>query len=45
MSKFIQFISGAICPKCGKKDKIAINKENDQIFCVNCDFKEKRPKS
>jgi uncharacterized metal-binding protein (TIGR02443 family) len=44
MTKFIQFIAGAICPSCKAMDSIAINRENDQIYCVKCDYKEDRPK-
>ena len=43
MSKFIQFIAGAICPSCKAQDTIAINTEDDLIYCVKCDFKENRP--
>ena len=43
MTKFIQFIAGAICPSCKAMDSIAINRENDQIYCVKCDYKD-RPK-
>ena len=41
--KMIQFIAGAICPSCGAKDKIAINAENNLIYCVKCDYTEARP--
>lgn len=43
MSKFIQFIAGAACPSCKAQDTIAINTEDDLIYCVKCDFKENRP--
>lgn len=43
MSKFIQFIAGAVCPSCKVQDTIAINTEDDLIYCVKCDFKENRP--
>ena len=43
MSKFIQFIAGAICPSCKAQDTIAINPDDDLIYCVKCDFKENRP--
>ena len=43
MSKFIQFIAGAVCPSCKAQDTIAINPDDDLIYCVNCDFKENRP--
>ena len=43
MKRFVQFIAGAICPSCKEKDTIAINVEDDEIYCVKCDFIEKRP--
>lgn len=43
MSKFIQFIAGAVCPSCKAQDTIAINTEDDLIYCVKCNFKENRP--
>ena len=43
MKRFVQFIAGAVCPKCKQIDTIAINKQNDQIYCVKCDFKDNRP--
>jgi uncharacterized metal-binding protein (TIGR02443 family) len=42
--KMVQFIAGAICPSCGAKDTIAINAENNLIYCVKCNFTEERPK-
>lgn len=45
MKKLVQFIAGAVCPSCKAQDTIAINGEDDQIYCVKCDFKENRPKS
>ena len=45
MSKgFIRFIAGAICPSCKEQDKIAISPDDNTIYCLNCDFKEHRPK-
>ena len=44
MKKMVQFIAGAKCPKCGAQDTIAINANNDLIYCVKCDFSEERPK-
>ena len=44
MKKMVQFIAGAKCPKCGAQDTIAINADNDLIYCVKCDFSEERPK-
>ena len=43
MKKFVQFIAGAICPSCKRRDTIALNPEDDQIYCIKCDYKEKRP--
>ena len=42
MKRFVQFIAGAICPSCKEKDTIAINVDDDEIYCVKCDFIEKR---
>ena len=38
MKKLVQFIAGAICPSCKAQDTIA-------IYCVKCDFFEKRPQA
>ena len=43
MKKFVQFIAGAVCPACKRLDTIAINANDDEIYCVKCEFKEKRP--
>ena len=43
MKRLVQFIAGAICPSCKEKDTIAINVDDDEIYCVKCDFIEKRP--
>ena len=43
MKRFVQFIAGAICPSCKEKDTIAINVDDDEIYCVKCNFIEKRP--
>ena len=43
MKKFVQFIAGAVCPECKSLDTIAINASDDEIYCVKCEFKEKRP--
>ena len=43
MKKYVQFIAGAVCPKCKDVDTIAISPNNDEIYCVKCNFKEKRP--
>ena len=45
MKKFTQFIAGAICPSCSEQDSIAIHKDDDEIFCVKCGYKEFRPGS
>ena len=45
MTKFIQIISGAVCPSCKAIDTIAISKDNNHIYCVKCDLKETRPGS
>ena len=44
MKKFVQFIAGAVCPNCKSQDTIALNPSDDEIYCVKCDFIEKRPK-
>ena len=44
MKKLVQFIAGAICPSCKEQDTIAINADDDQIYCVKCDFVENRAK-
>ena len=43
MSKFVQFIAGAVCPSCKAQDTIAINAKDDLIYCAKCDFTERRP--
>ena len=45
MKKLVQFIAGAICPSCKAQDTIAINSDDDEIYCVKCDFFEKRPQA
>ena len=45
MKRFVQFIAGAICPDCKSKDTIALNPTNDEIYCVICNFVEKRPET
>ncbi len=44
MKKCVQFIAGAVCPDCKSLDTIALNPSDDEIYCVKCDFVEKRPK-
>ena len=43
MKRLVQFSAGAICPDCKSKDTIALNPTNDEIYCVKCNFVEKRP--
>lgn len=38
-----RFIAGAVCPQCGEQDKIALDLDADERFCVSCDFREGRP--
>ena len=38
--KRLRFVSGAICPKCKRRDKIALSEDDKKIFCVSCDFEE-----
>ncbi|MCB1842161.1 MAG: YheV family putative metal-binding protein [Halioglobus sp.] len=40
-----RFIAGAVCPRCGAMDKIAVDLALDQRFCVSCGFTEARPKN
>ena len=40
-----RFIAGAVCPRCGAMDKIAVDLDSDRRFCVACDFSEARPGS
>lgn len=43
MKRFVQFIAGAVCPECKSLDTIAISADDNEIYCVKCEFKEKRP--
>ena len=43
MKKFVQFIAGAVCPNCKSIDTIALSPGDDQIYCIKCDYEEKRP--
>jgi uncharacterized metal-binding protein (TIGR02443 family) len=38
-----RFIAGAVCPRCGKQDKLVIDKETDARECVSCGFSDQRP--
>tara|TARA_B100000965_G_scaffold355148_1_gene332318 strand:+ start:1259 stop:1471 length:213 start_codon:yes stop_codon:yes gene_type:complete len=40
---FIRFIAGAVCPLCKAQDKIAISPDDKTIYCLNCNFVEKKP--
>ncbi|MBQ1782311.1 MAG: YheV family putative metal-binding protein [Gammaproteobacteria bacterium] len=42
-----RFIAGARCPTCGAEDAIALNIEGEHewICCIQCDFREDKPKS
>ena len=39
-----RFIAGAICPGCGKQDKLVLDTVAERLECVYCDFAEQRPK-
>jgi len=38
-----RFIAGAVCPRCGGVDKIAVDLDADRRLCVSCGFSEERP--
>jgi len=38
-----RFIAGAVCPRCNRLDKIAVDLDADRRFCVSCGFTEDRP--
>jgi hypothetical protein len=38
-----RFIAGAVCPRCGKMDKIIVDLDTQTRECVACDFTEARP--
>lgn len=38
-----RFISGAVCPRCGKMDKIVVDMESQSRECIDCGFSEGRP--
>ena len=44
MKNIVQFIALDVCPNCKSQDTIALNPSDDEIYCVKCDFVEKRPK-
>ena len=39
-----RFIAGAICPSCKAMDRLVVDMETDERSCIECGFKEKRPK-
>lgn len=38
-----RFIAGAVCPRCGKMDKIVVDMESQARKCIDCGFSEDRP--
>lgn len=38
-----RFIAGAVCPRCGLMDKIAVDMQTEQRECVSCGFSDARP--
>ena len=42
MSKFVQFIAGAVCPQCKAQDSIMLYFENnvEKLQCVKCDYSD-----
>ena len=40
-----RFIAGAVCPRCGKQDKLVVDTIAERLECVNCDFEEQRPQA
>lgn len=38
-----RFIAGAVCPRCGKMDKIVVDMETRTRECIDCGFSEGRP--
>ena len=38
-----RFIAGAVCPRCGKMDKIVVDMETQTRECIECGFSEARP--
>ena len=37
-----RFIAGAVCPNCGRIDRIFVDLSFDTIACLSCDFFERR---
>jgi len=38
-----RFIAGAVCPRCGKMDKLLVDSATDLRECVSCGFQDQRP--
>ncbi len=38
-----RFIAGAVCPRCGKMDKLLVDSETEERECVSCGFSDARP--
>lgn len=38
-----RFIAGAVCPRCGKMDKIVVDMQSQTRECIDCGFTEGRP--
>ena len=38
-----RFIAGAVCPNCGRQDKIVVDLDADERQCIACGFREARP--
>lgn len=38
-----RFIAGAVCPRCGKMDKLLVDSDSQQRECVSCGFTDARP--
>ena len=38
-----RFIAGAVCPRCGKMDKLVVDAEANRRECVSCGYTDARP--
>ena len=38
-----RFIAGAVCPRCGEMDKLAVDTDADTRECVSCGYSDSRP--
>ena len=38
-----RFIAGAVCPRCGKMDKLVVYLEDNRRECVSCGYGDDRP--